>query len=160
LNSTSAATSGYWAAAPTSTVFSVTTSAYTNNDNIVAYCFAPIAGYSAFGSYTGNGSTDGPFVYTGMRVRWLMVKCSSSTDGGNGDWLMYDTSRNSYNVMNSRLWADLSSAEASASGYYYDFLSNGFKVRTGDANYGSNTSGQTYIYAAFAENPFNISRAR
>jgi hypothetical protein len=149
--------------APTSSVFSLYSYSAVNQNtgNLVAYCWSEITGYSKFGSYTGNGSADGPFVYTGMKPRWLMIKCSSSTDGGNGDWVIYDTARNTYNIMNSKLYANSSGAEATFSpGYDIDFVSNGFKVRNPYANFGTNTSGQTYIYMAFAENPFKNSLAR
>ena len=127
-------------------------------NNYVTYCFAPVAGYSAFGSYTGNGSTDGPFVFTGFRPRFLMIKATSSES--NADWLMYDTARNIYNTMNTRLWANLSAAETSDSAYLLDCVSNGFKIRTGTANVGYNNSGGTYIYMAFAESPFKYANAR
>lgn len=149
-------------AAPTfsSTVFSVGTNARTNStDNYVAYCFAPVAGYSAMGSYTGNGAstTDGPFTYLGFRPRFLLVKRSDST----GSWLMFDSSRDTYNPDANYLIANSSAAEAASGVPPFDFLSNGFKCR---ATVGAwpelNTSGATIIYAAFAENPFAISRAR
>lgn len=126
-----------------------------NGDRHVAYCFAPVAGYSAFGSYTGNGSTDGPFVYTGFRPRWILWKRS---DGTPQDWFILDTSRDTYNQASLRLCPDLTNAEASSSAAYSDILSNGFKVRSTDN--ATNASGGTYIYAAFAENPFRIARAR
>jgi len=140
--------------APTSTVFSVGTNSNINGstNNLVAYCFSAVAGYSAFGSYTGNGSTDGPFVYCGFRPRWVMVKYA----GGVGDWSMVDTSRNTYNVADARLDANLSSAELVLQ--MIDVTSNGFKVRTTNTNW--NTSSGTIIFAAFAENPFKYSLAR
>jgi hypothetical protein len=125
------------------------------SDTIVAYCFAPVAGYSAFGSYTGNGSTDGPFVYTGFRPRWVMWKNSST---GGTDWTIIDSSRNTYNVANSGLQPNGSYAEASNSNYQIDFLSNGFKLRTTNAE--ANQSGISIIYAAFAENPMKYALAR
>jgi hypothetical protein len=131
--------------------FTVGGSTYAN-DNHVAYCFAPVAGYSAFGSYTGNGSTDGTFVYTGFRPRFVMIKITSST----GNWDMLDTSRNTSNLTNYRLFAESSSAELTGAGV--DILSNGFKIRNTDTSY--NSSGQTYIYMAFAENPFKYANAR
>ncbi len=154
LNDTFAATSGFWAAAPTSSVFSVTTAAYSNNDNVVAYCFAQIAGYSAFGSYTGNGSSDGPFVFTNFRPRWIMIKRTDSTQ----NWIIVDTSRDTYNIANKRLFANLSDAEDTGITNYLDILSNGFKCR--DSNVSYNASGGTYIYMAFAENPFKYANAR
>jgi len=155
LNSTGGAVAGYFAAAPTSTVFSMTTAAYTNNDNIVAYCFAAIAGYSAFGSYTGNGSTDGPFVFTGFRPRFIMIKRTDSAD----DWIMMDSSRSTYNVAILTLYANGNYAEDSnVTNRAEDFLSNGFKIRSSPVYI--NASGGTYVYAAFAENPFKYALAR
>ena len=120
----------------------------------VAYCFAPIAGFSAFGSYTGNGSTDGPFVFTGMRPAFLMTKRTDSATSG--DWNMVDTTRGTYNVVGPYLYANQSAAEGNAA--IYDILSNGFKIRESGA--GTNASGSTYIYMAFASNPFKYSLAR
>jgi len=156
LNSTAASTAAttIWNnTAPTSTVFSIGSGWSTFN--FVAYCFAPVAGYSAFGSYTGNGSTDGPFVHLGFRPRWIMVKTSSA--GTNG-WQIRDTARDSYNISLGRLYADLSNAEGITSGNEFDILSNGFKVRNSGGDLNSN--GGTYIYAAFAESPFKYSLAR
>jgi len=138
--------------APTSTVFSVGTSSVLNNSGstLVAYCFAPIAGYSAFGSYTGNGSTDGPFVFTGFRPRFILTKGASTT----GSWWLYDTARSTYNEMTDLLRPDLANADTTQG--FCDALSNGFKIR----NSGNNNSGATYIYMAFAENPFKYANAR
>ena len=120
----------------------------------VAYCWAPIAGYSQFGSYTGNGSTDGPFIYTGFRPKFIMIKRTDTV----GDWWMLDSSRDTYNVMNSVLYADTSAAEATGNtGGTIDFLSNGVKLRCTPQ---PNTSGGTFIYAAFAENPLKYANAR
>jgi hypothetical protein len=118
--------------------------------------FAPVAGYSAFGSYTGNASTDGPFIYTGFRPRFVMIKRTDSV----GNWWMIDTSRSSFNQMADVLLADSSGAEfTSGTGWPgIDYLSNGFKLR-GTAG-GINASGGTYIYMAVAENPFKFSLAR
>ncbi|HSG50679.1 MAG TPA: hypothetical protein VLA40_01125, partial [Rheinheimera sp.] len=161
LNSTSAFTTDATAwnsTAPTSTVFSLGTDSGVNSTGTyVAYCFAPVAGYSAFGSYTGNGSTDGPFVYTGFRPRYIMLKKSSQASTTYG-WQLYDTSRSPYNqALLPGLWADTSAAEV-ADVYGIDILSNGFKVK--DSNTNLNASGQTIIYAAFAESPFKYALAR
>jgi hypothetical protein len=159
LNSTSAAqtSSSPWNnTAPTSTVFSIGDASFTNTsgDTYVGYAFAPVVGYSAMGSYVGNGSaTDGPFVYTGMRPRWILIKSATETAG----WMIYDTARDTYNQSITLLYPNLSLQEQSSSNYAYDILSNGFKVRNSGQN---NTSSATYIYAAFAEAPFNYSRAR
>jgi hypothetical protein len=170
LNLTNAFTSsaGFWnSVAPTSTVFSIGSSfAGGGANDILAYCFAPITGYSAFGSYTGNGSTDGPFVYCGFKPRWIMVKGSTYAS----NWNIIDSSRTSYNADTAiNLWlrandataaGDISGVNFSGAGLngYVDFLSNGFKFRGAASDVNSNTN--TLIYAAFAENPFNISRAR
>ena len=119
----------------------------------VLYCFAEIAGFSRFGSYTGNGSTDGPFVYLGFRPRWVMIK---SAVGNTGSWWIYDSSRDTYNVEQNFLMSNNSNTETVVAGP--DFLSNGFKLRTSQGDL--NTNGSTFIYAAFAENPFNYSLAR
>jgi hypothetical protein len=143
--------------APTSTVFSVGTSVTTNESakGMVAYCWSEIDGFSKFGSYTGNGSTNGPFVYTGFRPRWVMWKSSSA----GGSWSITDTDRSPINVTNLVLRANFSDAEiSSGTGAIVDFLSNGFKFRNTGADH--NTSGATYIYMAFAENPFKNSLAR
>ena len=143
--------------APTSTVFSTS---YTTDQNVsgytyVAYCFAPVAGYSSFGSYVGNGSSDGVFVYTGHRPRWILLKATSIA---NESWIIIDTARSTYNVVDAFLRADTSGAEFSSSLRYVDILSNGFKLRASGTEV--NGSGTTYIYASFAESPFAYSRAR
>ena len=158
LSTTAASSAGGSAAwnstAPTSTVFSLGTSVGVNasTQTYVAYCFAAVAGYSAFGSYTGNGSTDGPFVYLGFRPRFIMFKKSSGIDS----WEIIDTARNLSNVNNNGLLPNSSDAEITNRGG--DILSNGFKLRY--ANGTTNESGQTYIYAAFAEAPFKYSNGR
>lgn len=154
LNTTdaSAAASTIWnSTAPTSTVFSLG-SGWAGSYSTVAYCFAPVAGYSAFGSYTGNGSADGPFVYLGFRPRFIMLKRTDSTS----DWRIYDSSRTPSNADDNVLAANTSAAEDTASGAI-DVLSNGLKFRDAGAN---NVSSATYIYMAFAENPFKYANAR
>ena len=158
LNTTSAqaADSTIWNnTAPTSTVFSIGANVEINaNSNLyVAYCFAAIAGYSAFGYYTGNGSTDGPFVYTGFRPRYVLVKSFNATE----NWATSNTAVSTYNAANAFLRPDESSAESTGA-MIMDFLSNGFKLRNSDTK--SNGSGYTYIYAAFAESPFKYALAR
>jgi len=142
---------------PTSSVFSIGTDSGVNGSGNaqIAYCWTPIAGFSAFGSYTGNGSTDGPFVYTGFRPRWILIK--TSTDAS-GNWVIYDTARNTYNVMYDLLLPNSSAAESAYSNAYgIDVLSNGFKIR--NATY-PNGSGSTNIYMAYAENPLKNALAR
>ena len=147
-------------AAPTSTTFSIKQSTFGSNGNkMIAYCFAPVASFSSFGQYTGNGSSDGPFVFTGFRPRWIMIKPNVSNTYSY--WLIDDTARSSYNVAQNKLAANLSDAENSANigTQPYDILSNGFKLRTG-SGVGLNQNGTEYLYACFAESPFKYSRAR
>jgi hypothetical protein len=163
LNSTTAfiTIAGVWNnTAPTSSVFSVggggasgSADVNTSGATFVAYLFADVAGFSKFGSFTGNGSADGPFVYTGFRPKFVLLKPSTAVQ----DWMIVDTSRSTYNVTNSVLAPNSSLAESSfASGYDLDILSNGFKMR----NSVYNANGATIIYAAFAENPFKNALAR
>jgi hypothetical protein len=157
LNLTSAFTvsSFFWNdTSPSSTVFTTSLGASNNQNGItyVAYCFAAIQGYSAFGSYTGNGSADGPFVYTGFRPAFVLGKDSSSTN----NWFIFDSVRDTYNVAGKILRPNLSDAELD-SPPRIDLLSNGFKVRSTAL---PNDSGETYIYAAFASNPFKFALAR
>jgi hypothetical protein len=136
---------------PTSSVFSLGTSGFVNANTTtyVAYCWTPIAGYSAFGSLIGNGSSDGVFVYTGFRPKFVMMKSTST-----GNWVMIDTARNPYNVAQAYLAANSSGAEATGSPVI-DTLSNGFKIRTTWTDI--NPSGTSVIYAAFSEVPFKNS---
>ena len=147
----------------TSSVFALGTNDETNfNDNYIAYCWHAVDGYSKFGSYTGNNSTNGPFVYCGFKPAWLIVKCRTAN---NGNWVIYDSSRSSRNVNGLRLGANLSDSEnqdntnlGNNSSEGVDFLSNGFKIRTTGPNH--NLDGEEYIYAAFAESPFQTSNAK
>jgi hypothetical protein len=133
-------------------------SLYNNQSTItyVAYCWTPIAGYSAFGSYTGNGSTDGPFVYTGFRPKFVLVKASSNSTASTV-WNIWDTSRSPSNAALKELYPNSADAEGTDSNGA-DLLSNGFKPRR-NSEY-ANSSGWTYIYAAFAEAPFKYANAR
>jgi hypothetical protein len=133
---------------PTSTVFSIGTSVGVNEsgDDIIAYCFAEKKGYSKFGSYTGNGNADGTFIYTGFKPAFVIIKPSSYVNS----WGIFDNKRPGYNVTKNRLEADNTSAENTVLDYF-DFLSNGFKVRTSNSH--PNNSGGTLIYMAFAEEP-------
>ena len=136
--------------APTSSVFSVGTEAGTNSSGatLIAYCFAEKKGYSKFGSYTGNGSADGTFVFCGFKPAFVMIKRTDSADS----WTIRDNKRDVDNVVTQILYPDLSSAEATAaSNNYFDILSNGFKLRGNSGQI--NGSGGTYIYMAFAESP-------
>jgi hypothetical protein len=144
-----------WGSAfPTSSVFGITSgNGVEANTDCIAYCFAEISGFSAFNSYTGNGSADGPFVYTGFRPRFILTKRSSTV----GAWHIYDTQRSPFNLASLYLAPNQLNTEYSGDNQI-DILSNGFKLRS--TNTGTNENGTTIIYAAFAEQPFKYSRAR
>ena len=153
-------TSDAYAADPDriSAVSSTTFTAKSNMNesaDYIAYWFAEVEGYSKFGSYTGNGSTDGPFVNLGFKPTLLIVK---RTDAG-ASWEMADSLRDPFNAVTSILQADTSGAESTFSGTtdLYDFLSNGFKLRASHADF--NGSGGTFIYMAFAKSPFKTATA-
>lgn len=143
----------------TSSVITTTSSTVKYNNlngvNHIAYVFAEVAGYSRISSYAGNGSTDGPFVHCGFRPKYIMIKNVSTTY----DWYVYDTARGTYNVYNSELYPNDPSAEvAGGGGRPIDILSSGFKIR--NSNQGHNSSGNNYIFIAFAEVPFKYALAR
>jgi hypothetical protein len=117
----------------------------------IAYCFAEKKGFSKFGSYIGNGSTDGTFVYTGFKPAWVMIKRTNSTT----PWCMWDNKRNTFNVTQNYLYANGSDAEGSGAGLDIDMLSNGFKLKSTSSFL--NTSGDSFIYMVFAESPFTTS---
>jgi hypothetical protein len=108
-----------------------------------------VAGFSKFGSYTGNGSADGPFVYTGFRPAFILTKDITTSSYW---WEMVDSARAPFNPSDKTLYANVSDSEYTSSGYNKDLLSNGFKIR--GTSGGHNTSGSTYIYMAFAGKPF------
>ena len=162
LNSANAPQSitGYWGSSITSTVFGLPAGGYDNNptgDKLIAYCWAEVEGYSKFGSYTGNGSTDGTFVYCGFRPAYVINKRTDSTNG----WNLWDTTRNPYNTAGIYLQPYSSDSEYNDTTYMgIDMLSNGFKFRNSYS--ANNGSGSSYIFIAFAENPFggsNVSPA-
>jgi len=154
LNSTVVSSnSGFWGSQdPSSTVVYGDTGSWLTDRNYVMYSFAPVEGYSAFGIYTGNGSADGPFIYTGFRPRWIMFKQVHGTT----NWTIIDSARNTYNYLESYLEPNTVNAESN--GGASDFLSNGWKIRSTSSAF--NAAGGIYIYAAFAENPFKYARAR
>ena len=136
--------------APTSSVFSLGTSNSVNDtgNNYMAYLFAPIQGYSSFGGYVGNNSSDGPMIYTGFRPKYLLIK----NQGASENWVIKDNARSTYNQNILHLAADVEDSEFSTTAVAVDILSNGFKCR--GTNAVINSSGANYIYAAFAEAPF------
>jgi len=150
--------SAFWNnTSPTSSVFTISGASGELNGSgrtYVAYAFAEVAGYSKFTSWTGNGSADGPFIFTGFRPAYVLVK--QATGGGEG-WYVFDNKRNAYNVANTLLSPNSSAAEITGD-YGIDMVSNGFKIRNSQGFI--NSSGVTYICAAFAESPFKYSLAR
>ena len=140
--------------APTSSVFTIeggsNSNVNTNNAAYISYIFSERQGYSKFGSYIGNGNADGAFVNTGFKPAFLLVKRSSQA---NNDWNLHNNKSPGFNVNNSYLAPNDTAAEVTGNtSQIFDLLSNGFKCR--GSGTGSNGSGSTYIYMAFAENPF------
>jgi len=145
---------------PSNTVFTVGTEPFTNGNNntFVSYCFHSVDGYSKVGSYTGNGSTDGPFVYCGFRPAFVLIRCATSAE----EWWMFDAKRDPDNLVHHALRPSGSSAESSgtaAGSEHMDFTSNGFKITARGGSVNGNTGG-TYIFYAIAENPFKYTNAR
>jgi hypothetical protein len=157
LNTTGAPTTTRYNAATTSSVFQIVNAAWTNGgQRCLWYCFAEIEGFSKIGSYTGNGSTDGAFVYTGFKPAFVLWK--QYTNLGTNSWGIRDSARDPYNVVESVLRPDTSGTETTASSAYADFLSNGFKLRATDGFV--NKASSNYLYMAFAESPFKTTTAR
>ena len=160
LSTTQSALTGNYTLERTSTTISPTQNSVSelqinqNGHNFIAYCFVPVEGYSAFGKYTGNGLTNGPFVYTGFRPAFIIVKRISGTAR---NWVMIDTTRSSFNEADEGLYPNLDSVEDTGTDWA-DILSNGFKTRNNNASW--NTSGAEYIYLCWAENPLKYARAR
>ena len=146
------ASSGIWnTTAPTSTVFSVGNDGSVNgsSNEMIAYCFAEKKGYSKFGSYVGNGNADGTFVYTGFKPAFIIWK---NTSTASTQWILLDNKRLGYNPNNNSLFPNNTDTDADGSAISGDLLSNGFKLRTTSEH--DNENGSTFIYMAFAENPF------
>ena len=143
--------SGVFGGTFTSTLLKVEndTGANRNTSPMIAYCFAEKQGFSQFGKYIGWGNTNGMFIYTSFQPAFVMVKISSGTTAG---WYMWDTKRETFNPNNKYINAAEADAEGENSIFDIDFLSNGFKMR--NTNAGLNGTGNSYIYMAFAENPF------
>ena len=158
LNSTAAAANQttLWPNEPSGSVFSVGTESSINGatGEFIAYCFHSVDGFSKAGSYVGNQSEDGTFIFTGFRPKWVMVKRVDSAD----NWSIWNAGTYPYNVMNGELRADEATVENTLR--KMDFVSNGFKLREGTYWGTTNASGGTYIYLAFAEQPFKYSNAR
>lgn len=150
--------STFWPSAPTSSVFTVGSDSGTggNSKTYVAYLWAEVAGFSKFGSYTGNGNSGGPFIWCGFRPAYICVKKTSAT----GAWVVVDTLRSPANSTDLTLTMNTGDAETTGDGgnWGLDILSNGFKIRGTNSDF--NTSGGTYIFMAFAEAPFKYANAR
>jgi len=143
--------SNAWGAGMTSSVFGMQSgNTAVASSSYVAYCFAEKQGFSKFGTYVGNGNADGPFIYTGFKPAFFLLKKTSATDG----WRLFDNKRAGYNDDNYRLAPNDNTAEDTAT-TYLDMLSNGVKIRGTAGSF--NQSGGSYIYMAFAENPFTTS---
>ena len=143
---------------PTSSVFSVKDDHKTNanGEDYIAYLWSNVNGFSKAGDYVGNGNNNGPFIYTGFKPSYFLVK--RSHDGGGQDWEVRDTARNTYNPVSTRLVPNENYEESQLAAKNVDFVSNGFKIRTNSS--GVNSSGITYIYLAFGETPFKYATAR
>ena len=149
-SSTKSSAANWWnSTSPSSTVCTVGSDFVETSQDSIAYVFAEKQGYSKFGSYTGNGNADGPFVYLGFRPAWVMVK--TITDNGY-NWVIYDNKRVGFNPDNDTLTANETRVEQTTGFGHIDMVSNGFKVRASTND--TNRSGNTFIYMAFAENPF------
>ena len=140
---------------PTSSVFSFNPGNQDGNVHL-AYCFSNVEGYSKAGKYTGNGSSNGVFIYTGFKPAYLLSK--RTTVGGGQDWEVRDTGRNTYNPVSTRLVPNETYHEGDLAAKDIDFVSNGIKIRTSSS--GVNSSGIEYVYLAFAESPFKYANAR
>jgi hypothetical protein len=141
--------------APTNTLITLGTESRVNTaDSAIIYAWTGIPGFSKFGSYTGNGNADGPFIQTSFRPKYIMIKHTSAEAG----WAINDAARENSNVSQISILADTNAAEFTSNSFNVDFLSNGFKLRTSNANWNGN--GITYIYAAFAEFPQKTARAQ
>jgi hypothetical protein len=139
----------YWnSTTPTSSSFTVgdQTGNNSNNNTFISYNFAEVPGFSQFGSYTGNGNADGPFIFTGFKPAFVLIKNSSQN---NGWWQMTDNARSPFNVVEKAIFSNVNDAEYDSANYATDFVSNGFKLRNSTA--GSNVNNDVYIYMAFGQ---------
>ena len=140
---------------PTNTVYSVSTGGHNDSGvTLINYLWTAIPGYSAFGTYEGNGNANGPYIHTGMTPHWILFK---NIDSGE-HWQLMENTIDTTNPVSSAFYANLQNAQETNAAFDVDFLSNGFKVR--NTNSTMNTSGETYVYACFARNPFKTARAR
>jgi hypothetical protein len=154
LNETNAAATLTWGGSPNNSTFTINNSFAIAGTPVIAYCWAEIEGFSKFGSYVGNGSADGPFVYCGFKPAFILIKSSSASY----NWYIIDNARSSTNPANSTLAPNTANIEDNGWNGVCDLLSNGFKIR--ESNAAVNGSGETYIFAAFAESPFQTANAK
>jgi hypothetical protein len=163
LNTTDVRTNeaGYWGSGVNSTTFGLQANNASGinylNERHVAYCFSEVPGYSKFGSYVANGSSDGPFLYCGFRPKFILTK---NTSRASQQWTIFDSTRVRNNPNGSVLFPNNNNTEYTDVSEAIDFVSNGFKHRGASTSYANHTNGDTYIYMAFAEHPFKTSRAR
>ncbi|MBP02264.1 MAG: hypothetical protein CMM25_05605, partial [Rhodospirillaceae bacterium] len=129
--------------------------AYISPINLVTYAFASKENFCKIGSYTGNGSADGPMIVTGFKPAWLLIKNTTNAQ----DWILFDNKRDSFNVTQQFLYPNLAAAEAAGGASVLDMVSNGFKLRNAGTR-NRNYSGDVYLYMAFAESPFKYANAR
>jgi len=148
-----------WAnAAPNSSVITYESGyEFTANQNYVAYCWAEIEGYSKFGSYAGNSSSDGPFLYCGFKPKFFIMKKYTNNDSTVAHWQLFDGARDSLNPNTTEISPCTEAIEVTSGAGSFDFLSNGVKVRSSDTY--TNKTGESYIYIAFADNPFKYAAA-
>jgi len=150
---------GAWnSTAPTSSVVTLgtNTEVNANNQNFIGFFFHSVEGYCAVGNYKGNSSSDGPFAYTGFRPAMIIIKDRSTNDEA---WILQDSIRSPFNPVDDSVYPNLNNSEATGETFrVQDFVSNGFKIRA--SNSAINASGRTYVYIAFAENPFKYANAR
>ena len=160
LNGTSGLNASGAYGAPTSTYFYPSLTNYANENGVanVAYLWSEVAGFSKFGSYSSNGSSDGPYVHCGFRPKAVWIKKATGTTNANSGWCIFDSTRSTYNTTSANLRADLSDAESTFSAL--DFTSTGFKLRVVSIEVNGATSGDTYIFCAWAETPAKFSLAR
>ena len=140
-----------------SSVFSIGSNISVNTvtNSFVAYCFAEVPGYSRIGSYIGNGSSDGKFVWCGFRPKWVMIK---RADAGTSQWIIHDAAREPINFMTAHIYPHVTNGETISMNTTIDAAASGFKLRTFSSEVNGN--GATYIFIAFAEAPFKYANAR
>ena len=137
----------------TATTFGIDTSEANSANNMIAYCWHSVPGYSLIGEYVGNGSTNGVYIHCGFKPAMVIMKSH-----GSGGWMIWDNKREPNNPQQLRLELQGTAVQSSNSAYKREIYSNGFKLKTTSAEW--NGSGTRYIFMAFAEDPFKYSEGR